>query len=295
MGGATKAGSGAAGDVRSGSVTTDDGVRLHCLEAGSGPAMLLVPGWSQTAAQWRHQIAEFSRTRHVIALDHRGHGDSARPEHGYRIARLAADLRQLVLALGLDDITLVCHSMGCAVAWSYWDLFDGDRLGRLVLFDEPPALIRQPFWPEGLADRLGALYDLDEIAGVVAGLRDPDADATAMTVEFLSGMWSPSAPAADREWVAGRNLLLPREYAGRLLLDNVVQDWRDVLPRITVPTLVMGGKESVIPLAAARTVADAVPGAVLRILDERGSHFAFWENPGQFNHAIREFLQAADA
>ncbi|WP_345614189.1 alpha/beta fold hydrolase [Streptomyces sanyensis] len=282
-------------DARSGSVTTDDGVRLHYLEAGSGPDMLLVPGWSQTAAQWRHQIDHFARTHHVVAVDHRGHGDSDRPDHGYRIARLANDLHQLVHGLDLDETVLVAHSMGCSVTWSYWDLFGGDRLARLVLFDEPPVLIRQPYWPDGLADRVGALYDLARIAEVVTGLRAPGADAESLSAEFLDGMWSPAAPEEDRRWVLARNLLLPREYAGRLLLDNVVQDWRDILPRITVPTLVLGGADSLIPTAAARFTASAVPGAALRILEGRASHFAFWENPDAFNREVRAFLDVPAA
>ncbi|MFR9800126.1 alpha/beta fold hydrolase [Streptomyces sp. MS06] len=280
------------GGVRSGFATTDDGVRLHYLEAGSGPDMLLVPGWSQTAAQWRHQIADFARTHHVVAVDHRGHGDSDRPDHGYRIARLSTDLHQLVHSLDLTDVVWVAHSMGCALAWSYWDLFGGDRLARLVLFDEPAVLIRQPYWPDGLAEEVGALYGLAQIADVVRGLRDPRSDAEALSARFLDDMWTESADEGDRQWVLGRNLLLPREYAGRLLLDNVMHDWRDVLPRITVPTLVLGGAESVIPVAAARSVASAIPGAVVRILPERGSHFAFWENPAAFNGEIRAFLDS---
>ncbi|OIK24991.1 hypothetical protein VT52_023825 [Streptomyces malaysiense] len=279
--------------VRSGFATTNDGVRLHYLEAGDGPDMLLVPGWSQTAAQWRYQIAEFARTHHVVAVDHRGHGESDKPDHGYRIARLTTDIHQLVHHLDLTEVVWVAHSMGCALAWSYWDLFEGDRLARLVLFDEPAVLVRQPYWPDGLAERLGALYGLEQIAEVVAGLRAPGSDAEALSVEFLDAMWTPAADEGDRRWVVARNLLLPREYAGRLLLDNVMQDWRDVLPRITVPTLVIGGSDSVIPAAAARSVASAVPGAVVRILRERASHFAFWENPVAFNREVRAFLDTS--
>ncbi|MFE9330358.1 alpha/beta fold hydrolase [Streptomyces sp. NPDC006925] len=279
--------------VRSGFAATDDGVRLHYLEAGSGPDLLLVPGWSQTAAQWRHQIADFARTHHVVAVDHRGHGRSDKPDHGYRIARLTTDIHQLMRSLELDDVVWVAHSMGCALAWSYWELFGGTGLARLVLFDEPAVLISQPYWPAELAPRLGALYGLGQITDVVAQLRDPRADAEALTAGFLDAMWTPAAPEEDRRWVLAQNLLLPREYAGRLLLDNVMQDWRDVLPRITVPTLVMGGAQSVIPTAAARSVASAVPGATLRILDRRGSHFAFWENPAAFNREVRAFLETA--
>ncbi|MEU8518044.1 alpha/beta hydrolase [Streptomyces sp. NBC_01216] len=280
-------------EVREDFVTTDDGVRLRYLEAGSGPDMLLVPGWSQTAAQWKHQISDFARTHHVVAVDHRGHGGSDKPDHGYRVARLSTDLHQLIHRLDLTEVVWVAHSMGCALAWSYWDLYGGDRLARLVLFDEPAVLLRQPYWPDGTAERLGALYGLGQIADVVAGLRDPRADAEALSAGFLDAMWTPAAEESDRAWVVAQNLLLPREYAGRLLFDNVMQDWRDVLPRITVPTLVLGGDDSVIPSAAARAVAAAIPGASVRILRERSSHFAFWENPAAFNQEIRSFLDAA--
>ncbi|MFE9259131.1 alpha/beta fold hydrolase [Streptomyces sp. NPDC006879] len=280
--------------MSSGHVTTNDGVRLHYLEAGSGPDMLFVPGWSQTAAQWRYQIADFARTHHVVALDHRGHGDSQKPDHGYRLARLSMDVHQLVQALDLTEVIWVAHSAGCGVTWSYWDLFAGERVARLVLFDEPAVLIHQPYWPSGLADRLGALYGLEEIAGVVAKLRDPGFDAQALTAEFLDPMWTPAASEEDRRWVLTQNLRLPREYAGRLLLDNVVQDWRDVLPRIDVPTLVMGGEDSIIPTSSARSTAESIPGARLRILRDHSSHFAFWENPAEFNGEIRAFLDATD-
>ncbi|MFE3636146.1 alpha/beta fold hydrolase [Streptomyces cellostaticus] len=282
-------------DVRSGFAMTNDGVRLHYLEAGSGPDMLLVPGWSQTAAQWRHQIDDFARTHHVIAVDHRGHGASDKPDHGYRVARLSTDIHQLIHHLDLTAVVWVAHSMGCALAWSYWDMFGGDRLARLVLFDEPAVLIRQPYWPDGLAERLGALYGLGQIGEVVAGLRDPGSDAEALSAEFLDAMWSPAAVEEERRWVLAQNLLLPREYAGRLLLDNVMHDWRDVLPRISVPTLVIGGSDSVIPSTAAHSVASAIPGAVVRILRERSSHFAFWENPDAFNREVRDFLDTPAA
>jgi hypothetical protein len=89
---------------RSGFVRTDDGVRLHYLEAGTGPDLLLVPGWSLPAELWRQQIEEFSQSHHLVAVDHHGQGLSDKPTHGYRIARLAhprhRDSRPLGCQLG---------------------------------------------------------------------------------------------------------------------------------------------------------------------------------------------------
>ena len=80
-------------------VTTNDGVNLSYIEAGSGQPLVMVPGWSQTAAQWHHQIEAFAQTHRVIALDMRGHGESDKPGHGYRVYRLSQDLRDAMVAL----------------------------------------------------------------------------------------------------------------------------------------------------------------------------------------------------
>ena len=57
----------------SGWTITGDGVQVHHLEAGSGPAVVLLPGWSLTAQTFSAQLAELSLSRRVVAVDHRGH------------------------------------------------------------------------------------------------------------------------------------------------------------------------------------------------------------------------------
>lgn len=281
-------------DVHSGHVTTNDGVRLHYLEAGTGPDLLLVHGWSQAAAQWRKQIQEFSSTHHVIAIDLRGHGDSDKPGHGYRIARLAADLRDVVTQLDLHDITWIGHSMGCSVTWSYWDTFGGDRIGRIVLVDQTAVLVADPAWPEGQSAKLGAIFDYATVSSLNAGLHGPDAES--VTRQLIGGMFTAQTPAEEVEWNIERNLTgLPRPHAGTLLIDHAYQDWRDVLPRVTVPTLVIGGVASLFPTSGIDWVASQIPEASVRIFtaDERGSHFMFWENDKLFTEVVRDFLAAA--
>jgi len=99
------------------SIKTADGVRLNVLEAGRGKPLVLIPGWSQTAAQFRRQLEGLSDRYRVIAIDMRGHGDSDKPAHGYRIQRLAQDVRQALVAMDLQDVTILGHSMGCSVLW----------------------------------------------------------------------------------------------------------------------------------------------------------------------------------
>ena len=103
---------------------------LNLLEAGSGAPLLLIPGWSQTAAMFRHQLDGLSDRYRVMALDLRGHGESDKPTHGYRVSRLACDLHEVLEALGLDSLAVLGHSMGNAVLWSHFELFGRDRCQR---------------------------------------------------------------------------------------------------------------------------------------------------------------------
>jgi pimeloyl-ACP methyl ester carboxylesterase len=72
---------------RTGRIKTSDGVQLHYLESGSGLPLVLVPGWSQTAAMFQRQLDGLAGDCRVLALDMRGHGESEKPEHGYRFFR----------------------------------------------------------------------------------------------------------------------------------------------------------------------------------------------------------------
>jgi pimeloyl-ACP methyl ester carboxylesterase len=105
-------------------------------------------------------------------------------------------------------------------------------------------------------------------------------------------MFTSNVPAEDISWTIEANHALPRRSAGTLLVDHAYQDWRDVLPRINVPTLVIGGEVSIFPAAGVEWVAQQIPGATVRIFsaDEGGSHFMFWENPELFNDTVRDFL-----
>jgi non-heme chloroperoxidase len=277
-------------EIRSGSVRTTDGVLLRYVEAGEGPDLLLVAGWTLTADLWQRQIAEFSRTHHVVAYDHRGQGMSDAPGYGYRVTRLAADARELILTLGLTDVTWVGHSMGCSVAWAYWDLYGGIDVGRLVLIDGPAVQVSLPDWPSGAAEELGAILNPEGLAEFIAAVRGPLAREAATGVFGL--MCSPDMTEHERGMLVDRSLLTDRAAASALLFNHATQDWRDVLPRITVPTLVIGAEGSLFPATAIKNLSAAIVNSSTVIIPaaDKGSHMAFYENPSAVNSAIRAFL-----
>src|SRR5215208_4073254 len=97
-----------------------NGVRLHCVEAGDGPLVLLLHGFPQFWYAWRHQIpALVGAGFRVVAPDLRGYNLSAKPPgvESYALDVLAADVADLVGRLGERSATLIGHDWGAAIAW----------------------------------------------------------------------------------------------------------------------------------------------------------------------------------
>ena len=142
-----------------GYVIANDGVRLRYDEAGVGKAVVLIHGGGLSNVWWERNLPAFSGRFHVIAPDTRGCGRSQRTPWGHRTARYAADVREIIHALGLHDVTLVGWSIGARTCYSYLELFGAHRLRGVVLVDEtvhvsvhrppPPGSERQPGESDG--------------------------------------------------------------------------------------------------------------------------------------------------
>jgi len=279
-----------AAEIKEGYFTTNDGVRIHYMEAGSGKLLVMIPGWSQTAAQFKHQLDGLSDRYRVIALDMRGHGESSKPDHGYRIHRLSKDVYEFLTANNLTDVTLAGHSMGCSVIWGYWELFGNERVSKLILIDQMPMITANPIWPEQEKIDAGAILDKDSLYGVTNSLAGPDGVKT--TNDFIGAMFTKQYSRDEVNWVVQQNLKLPRPYAARLLYDHATNDWRDVLPHLTLPTLIVGGKSSLVGWRSQVWMGTQIPGSKVVIFedDEGGNHFMFMENPEKFNRLVKEFM-----
>jgi pimeloyl-ACP methyl ester carboxylesterase len=97
-----------------------DGHEMAVLVEGSGPPVLLLHGFPDRAAIWRHQIDALRSEFTLIAPDLRGLGDSDKPADpdAYRVGRSVADAIALLDALGIERAHVVGHDFGAAVAWA---------------------------------------------------------------------------------------------------------------------------------------------------------------------------------
>ncbi len=267
-----------------------DGLLLHYLEEGRGPATVLVHGLGGFAESWRHNIPELARHGRVIALDLPGFGRSGKPRRPYTLCFLAQALHGLLQALGVDRVRLVGHSLGGAVAARFALDHPGrvERLGFLGAavpgFHLGPSWIYRTLSLPGLGEMLSSLITPGICATALERcFAHPDAEEIRFFVEHEY------AARASRE---GRAAYLS-------LLRSVKDDfglgadaYRTALSRLGRCVLVVHGREDrVVPLAHARQVADGLGVAQPRWLDRCG-HFPQIEHPAIVNTYLCDFLFA---
>ena len=99
-----------------------DGVTIAATDEGTGPAIVLLHGWPDTADLWRHQLPALTAASYrAIALDLRGAGGSSRPAEvsAYAAPNLVADVLGVLDHLGLDRAHLIGHDFGAASGGSW--------------------------------------------------------------------------------------------------------------------------------------------------------------------------------
>ena len=261
-------------------LTTNDGCKLHYEDVGSGKVLFLIHGWSQSGALFKKNIPELSKHFRVISIDLRGHGESQKINHGYRISRFSKDVHELIVNLDLNDVTLLGWSMGCSVIWSYWDLFCSERLSKIILVDEPGLLLKTD-------DNEFGMSTYDE---VLAMNKDILKDQEAFTKGLLGTAFTMGLSEQDLNFIVAENVKMPAEYAARLELHHWLTDWRDIIPAINIPTLIISGRKSFINWKSQVWNNEKISDSKIEIFED-GGHFMFFEEPEIFNKVVREFVR----
>ena len=111
--------------------------RLHYVEAGDGPLVVLLHGFPEFWYGWRSQIQPLAAAGfHVVAPDTRGYNLSSRPKEvaAYDGDKLAADIRDLIHERGAETAMLVGHDWGGTIAWTM-AMHHPEVVGRLAILN----------------------------------------------------------------------------------------------------------------------------------------------------------------
>jgi pimeloyl-ACP methyl ester carboxylesterase len=270
-----------AASPRDGTATLN-GLAFHWLDwgtAGRAP-LLLIHGGAQTAHSWDEVAPDLARDHHVLALDQRGHGDSAwAPDGAYRRSDFTADVAALLDAVGWADAVLVALSLGGLNAIAF-AAARPERVRGLIVVDVVPTIA-----PRG-GEAIRAQLAVHEFATFEAAVEHAHAFNRLRTrANIEERLRHALRRRDDGRWTYKFD---PAIGGGGIEAD-FERLWDDVR-RIRCPTLlVRGGESAILTAEAADRFLRERPGAELAVVPRAG-HSVMGDNPSGFLAAVRPFL-----
>jgi pimeloyl-ACP methyl ester carboxylesterase len=150
------------------SFVASDGVKLSYKRMGSGVPLIMLHGWSASHRSFDlNAKAIATYCCELVMPDLRFHGESDKPDWGFHVARLAADLRELLAEIGFHRPACVGCSLGAAIIWSFCELYGCELLGRVCFVDQAPCQWRLPDW--SFCSK--GIYDEASLANITAALQ----------------------------------------------------------------------------------------------------------------------------
>src|SRR5580704_3482456 len=221
-----------------------EGVQLHYLTAGHGPAVILLHGYTQTSRMWRPLIPLLAAKFTVIAPDLPGIGDSAIPADGLDMKTSAIRIHALVKSLGIEKAEVVGHDIGLMVAYAYAAQFPAETLKLAVMDAFLPGV-------EGWE----AVYNNPGIWHFRFNGPTPEALVKGRERTYFEFFWNDltadktrSLPKADRAAYSSAYARPKRMHAGWAYFVSFQQTARDFAElsrkKLTMPVLSIGGEKA---------------------------------------------------
>lgn len=254
-----------------------DGCALNVEVAGpdSAPVLMLSNSLGTDLRMWDGQVNPFTERFRLVRYDRRGHGKSDAPAGPYSMERLGRDVLGILDQLGIEKVNWCGLSMGGMVG-QWLGANAPHRINRLVLANTSCYYPVKDPWNERIATV--------RQSGVA-----PIADA--MLARWFSQGFMEREPAT-MAWM--KDMMIATPTAGYVANCEAVRDMdhRDLLSKITAPTLMVAGRYDVAtPVEAAEYIRARIPGAALTLLD--AGHISNVEQAFDFTAEVMGFLTAA--
>ena len=251
------------------------GQKIHYLEAGSGPNVILLHGLGGSAQNWAFTTGPLAQQFHVIVPDQIGFGKSDKPLINYRVRTYVDFLDQFCKQLKIDRATLVGNSMGGWIAAAYTIAFP-EKVERLVLADAtgyaPPAE-----------------FDYKSLYALNPSTREGMKQMAAKV--FFNKMFT-TDNVIDQ--LMAQRMSAGDGYTIASLIESVGrrEDFLDgQVSKIKAPTLIIWGREDrLVLLSEGQRLQKEIADSKLVVLDQCG-HFPQVEKAAEFNAALLEFLK----
>lgn len=259
-----------------------NGVKCRYLDAGSGPPVILLHGFTTRHETWRDTVPALSRRFRVVAVDLPGFGESDKPaDFDYDLPGYAKWLGAFMDAIGAPRAALIGNSMGGGIAYTLATSLP-ERVSHLVLVD---AVGYQPRAERFFVFRLMAVRGVGELLLALM---------TRFSVRTILSMFAYHDRRFVTREVVDRYLAPLRTPGGRAAALRTIRrvDF-DSAPgpvACTVPTLIVwGARDRIVPAAHGQRYARDIPGARLHVFENCG-HFPQEERAEAFNNRVESFL-----
>lgn len=271
-----------------------NGIQLHAVIGGEGPALLLMTGWPQTWYSWRALMPALARDFTVVAADIRGFGLTDKPDTGYDPVSTANDMLGLMTALGHDRFAIVGHDLGMWLGYGIATEAP-ERVVRMALAEAVIPGICESFPMLGskrLNDfmwHFGFNRAIDVNERMVEGRED---------IYFRHQFASKSSrPDALPDYAVNHYIELIKQSPNALrgtfayyrAIESVIEhSEKTKKTKLTMPLLAIAGSEACgeLTLNDMRAVSDVVEGVTI----EGCGHFMMEERPEDMLRALLPFL-----
>ena len=258
-------------------VVQTGGLEIAYERAGNGPPLVFVHGGAEDGRVWRPQLSAFADEFTVVAWDEPGAGRSSDVPTDFGLPDYAKCLAALIEAVALGPANVAGISWGGTLA--------------LELYRRHPHLVATLILADTYAGWKGSLSQ-EEVQARVETVRRMLAAPTEAFDPTPPGLFAADPPPEFVPLLADMATDVRRESLCTELRVMAGADQRDLLPRITVPTLLIWGEQDVrSPLSVAHQFEQTIPEAQLVVIPGAG-HASNLERPEEFNEAVREFLRA---
>ena len=253
------------------------GQKIHYVEAGSGPTVILLHGLGGSTQVWQANIGPLAEKFHVVVPDQIGFGKSDKPLVNYRIRTYVDFLDQFCKQLKIERATIVGNSMGGWVAAMFTAVFP-DRVDKLVL-----------------VDAAGYAPPKDFDTRVLFGLNPTTRDGVKRLIAMVYYNKAFLNDATVDQILAAR-LAAGDGFTIKSITESIIRGedlLDDVVKTIKRPTLIVWGRQDgLTPLPAGERFNKDIAGSKLVVIDQCG-HVPNAEKPGEFNAALLQFLDAS--
>ncbi|WP_298768589.1 alpha/beta hydrolase [uncultured Shewanella sp.] len=272
---------------------TSDKARLHFLDRGEGPSLVMLPALGFSSQIFKYQLEQLSQKYRVLALDMRGHHLSQKVSYGYNIAHFARDLYEFIRHLKLVNVSLLGHNFGASVICSYLEQFGFSLLDKLIFIDRSAVPLINPLWTQKEIRNYGPTSNINSVKRLCSQIKSSHEDSFVKLFVDSNVALSNKATFEQRNLVIESSGALSHSNVSIILYDSFQQDWRSLFRKITIPTLLIGGIGSFIPYSSLIWASKQILNSKIFIFeeDEGGKHFPFIENAQYFNQIIDTFIQ----